>query len=350
MDLTLYHPECGYYARAPRRSGRAGDFFTSVDVGPLFGELLAVQIAQMAELTGTPFDLVEAGAADGRLSADIVRAIRGLNPVLFEQLRLHLVELSATSRARQTHNLGDVAACLASSSASLPDSFAGVLVANELLDAMPTHQVVVWEHGLREVYVDLDREGRLVEREGPPSTPELAAHLAQCAVPLQPGWRVEVNLRARDWVGAAAKKLHRGFLVLIDYGHTAEGLYSASHAQGTLTTFRRHTMRGPEQADRVPAWLTCPGEQDLTSHVDFTTVRRTAEAEGATLLAFMDQTYFLMALLESRADRALSDSECRAFKTLSWPGGLGSTFKVMMLGKGVGAPALAGCSSGIRVT
>ena len=111
---------------------------------------------------------------------------------------------------------------------------------------------------------------------------------------LEDGWRVEVNLRARDWMSEVARRLGRGFVILIDYGHEARELYSAAHASGTLTTFARHTMAGPETAATMPPWLQRPGAQDITAHVDFTTIRRAAEAAGMTTLGFLDQTYFLM--------------------------------------------------------
>src|SRR5882672_5506729 len=175
MDLALYDPELGYYARAAQRSGRAGDFFTSVDVGSLFGELLEVQLAEIFQISDFRFkifDLVEAGAGNGRLSADILRAARLRDPAFFESIRLHLVEASAAARAAQAATLGEVAERLTSSGPALPGSFEGVLIANELLDALPVHQVVMREDGLREVYVDVDGD-RLVAIEGAPSTPEL---------------------------------------------------------------------------------------------------------------------------------------------------------------------------------
>ncbi len=215
----------------PRRSGRAGDFFTSVDVGPLFGELLEVQIAEMASLlqhsefrvqTSDPnlrtFDLVEAGAGNGRLSADILRAARRRDPDLFNALRLHLVEASAEARRDQTHSMGDVASRLSSSSDALPEAFEGVLIANELLDAFPVHQVVMREDGLREIYVSCQSSvfshqsdvGRLALHliEAAPSTPALADYLDRLGVTLEPGWRVEINLRALDWIRDAARRLH----------------------------------------------------------------------------------------------------------------------------------------------
>ena len=367
MDLTLYDSELGYYARAAQRSGRAGDFFTSVDVGPLFGELLEIQIAEMAgilnsEFQITDFALVEAGAGNGRLSADILRAARGHDPAFYESIQLHLVEASGEARAAQYATLGDMADRLASSGGALPASFEGVLLANELLDALPAHQVVMRPDGLREVYVAVDDVARPFQGrdrlggpertalhlvEGPPSTPALAEYLDRVGVTLEPGWRAEINLRAVDWIREAARRLRRGFIILIDYGHDARELYSPAHSAGTLTTFARHQSSGPESPSGAPAWLRHPGEQDLTAHVDFTSVRAAAEAEGLTTIAFLDQTYFLLGLLPGLRNLQTAS---RQLKTLVLPGGLGSTHKVLILGKGVGAPALRGCSFRVRVT
>ena len=129
-------------------------------------------------------------------------------------------------------------------------------------------------------------------------------------------------------------------LILIDYGHEARELYSATHAAGTLTTFTRHTMAGPETAADTPAWLERPGDQDLTAHVDFTSVRAAAEAEGLTTLGFLDQTYFLLGILLGSGTPdppPVNLKDSLALKTLLMPGGLGSTHKVLILGKGVGS-------------
>jgi SAM-dependent MidA family methyltransferase len=346
MEFALYDPDVGYYARAARRSGRAGDFFTSVDVGPLFGELLQTQLAEMAGLLGSgPFDLVEVGAGDGRLSADILRAARRRDPAFYDRIRLHLVEASREARAAQPATLSGLEDRLASSGAALPDAWTGVLVANEWLDALPVHQVVMRPEGLRETYVDIGGAGELVTCEGAPSTPALAAYLDAAGVSLEPGWRAEINLRAVESVREAARRLARGFLILIDYGHEARELYSVTHAAGTLTTFAGHASAGAEQRG-APPWLAAPGSRDITAHVDFTSVRRAAEAEGLVGLALLDQTYFLLGLL----DPELPVSQTRALKTLIMPGGLGSTMKVLVLAKGVGRPPLRGCSYRVRVT
>lgn len=351
MDAALYHPEFGYYARAAQRSGRAGDFFTSVDVGPLFGELLAKQIAEMAEILNSAFsiqnfDLVEAGAGNGRLTADILRALKRDAPDTYRATRVHLVETSEAARAMHAGTLADFADRLVTSSAVLPESFAGALLANELLDAMPVHQVVMREDGLREIYIEgHDRQLRL--REGALSTSRIAEHLAALGVNLEPGWRADISLAAFDWMREAARKLKRGFIMAIDYGHEAAELYSVTHSTGTLTSFARHRSAGPESAAAL--WLRTPGEQDLTAHVDFTSVRRAAEAEGCATLGFLDQMYLLLALVTDRLP-TLDAKERLALKTLVMPGGLGTTMKVLILGKHVGARQLAGLSSYARVT
>jgi SAM-dependent MidA family methyltransferase len=369
MDLALYDSERGYYARAAQRSGRAGDFFTSVDVGPVFGELLELQLSEMSGILNpnvqpSTFDVVEAGAGNGRLAADILRAARRRDRSFYQTIQLHLVEASGEARAAQAATLVDVNDRLASSTAALPASFEGVLLANELLDAFPVHQVVMSRDGLREVYVaascspDVARgfppRDRGAEKaalhlvEGPLSTPALSEYLERLGVTLEPGWRVEINLQAIEWIREAARRLRRGFIILIDYGHEARELYSPSHSAGTLTTFARHRSGGAESAE-APAWLRNPGEQDLTTHVDFTSVRAAAGEEGLTTIAFLDQTYFLMGLVEDWSEEALAERSA-ALKTLIMPGGIGSTHKVMIFGKGVGNPALHGCSFRVRVT
>jgi SAM-dependent MidA family methyltransferase len=350
MDLALYDPRFGYYARAAQRSGRAGDFFTSVDVGPLFGQLLAAQVAEMATLvsTGARVDLVEAGAGNGRLSADILRALHRDAPGVYDRLRLLLVEASPEARLAQAATFGSLAERLDESAARLPASFEGILVANELFDAMPAHQVVMRAGGLREVYVEASGD-HLATREGPLSTVRLQHYFDDLGIALEPGWRAEVSLAAYDWMREAAAALTRGFAIFIDYGHEANELYSVTHSSGTLTSYRRHQARGAESPSPAESWLRTPGEQDLTAHVDFTTLRRAAEQEGCVTLAYLDQMYFLMALATPRLE-ALTPKERLALKTLIMPGGLGSTMKVLILGKNMPPVSLIGYSGRARIT
>ena len=352
IDLALYHPELGYYSTAPQRSGRAGDFFTSVDVGPLFGRLVAVQLAEMWRFLDRPaaFDLVEAAAGNGRLARDVLDAAAADDAAFHAAVRLHLVETSARARGAQRAALGPHAAKLASSGPDLPASFAGALLANELLDALPPRAVVMREDGLRERVVTLSG-GAFVEADGPPAPPEVAAYLERVGARLEPGWRAEVNLAAERWVSEAARRLSRGFLIVIDYGHEAATLYAASHAAGTLTSFSRHASD-----PAAGGWLKAPGTQDITAHVNLTGVRLAAEREGLETLAALDQTYFLLGLgaanrLADRTGDEVADLKRRlALKTLLLPGGLGSTHKVLVFGRGVGRPALKATSFSHRLT
>jgi len=364
IDLALYHEEHGYYATASQRSGRSGDFFTSVDLGPVFGELLANQFADMWERLAPAgqapdgpdmapwFDLCEAAAGNGRLSRDILAHLSARHPAVYRSTRLHLVERGAGARAAQVSTLGRHAGLLVTSGPGLPAGLTGVLFANELLDALPPHAVVMREDGLREVFVDV-KGSRLVTREGAPSTARLAAYLEAVGARLQPGARAEVNLAAADWIQGAAGALHRGFLLLFDYGHEAPQLYGPGHATGTLTTYRRHVSEAPGDG---PAWLREPGARDITSHVDLTGVRLAAEAAGLATLGVLDQTYFLLALglgegpVAQAPDSPEAARRRLALKTLLMPGGLGSTLKVLVFGKGAGRPALKGLSLGTRLT
>jgi SAM-dependent MidA family methyltransferase len=347
MELALYHPELGYYSRAAQRSGRAGDFFTSVDVGPLFGELIAAQLAEMWDVLrrhgAEAFDMVEAGAGNGRLARDVMDAAARDFPDFYRCIRLTLVERSAAAHRAQEASLGPQhIAHVAARLTRLPADVTGVIYANELLDAFPVHVVTRTADGLREIAVS-EQDGVLVESLVPISSPAIVDYLRAANAVVDQGARVEVALAASAWVTEAAAALSRGFLLLIDYGREARELYSAAHPAGTLTTYRGHRAAAGD-------WLSDPGESDLTAHVDLTTVRRTAEQCGLVTLGILDQTYFLLSLglaerLETGHDRRAMRQRLAA-RTLMMPGGLGSTMKAMVFAKNVGAPPLRGTASG----
>ena len=251
MDLALYDPELGYYARAAQRSGRAGDFFTSVDVGPLFGELLEIQLAEMARILQTAdaraSDVRDLRSGRGRRRQ---RPAVGRHPARGEaraipssttRIRLHLVEASAEARARAARRRSATCADrLVVVRRRLPDSFEGVLIANELLDALPVHQVVMRDDGLREVYVDVaDSSRRRRRRPAPPTDDRRRSAVdARARRVSRPARRRRSNPAgasrstcARS-TGSATPRgaCARGFIILIDYGHEARELYSASHA------------------------------------------------------------------------------------------------------------------------
>lgn len=355
MEAALYDPEDGYYTRAAQRSGRQGDFFTSVDASPLYGEALAGFVARVWTALGRPdsLDLVEAGAGNGRLMRDVLDTVAREHRDLYGRLRVHLAERSPAARDAQNASLAAHGPVVRSTGDDLPGSIHGLLFANELLDAFPIHRVRMTKRGLVELFVTA-REGRLVLTEGPPSTPALEAYLRAIDVALAPGQVADVSLAARDWCARAALSLARGYLLLVDYGQEAYRLFAPGAAFGTLRSYAGHQVDpGPRSgldpapigatptnnAADTPAWLLEPGMRDLTAHVDFTTVRRTLEDGGLRTLLETDQTRWLLGVgLLERMARPQPAGSLLALrrrlqaKMLVAPGGPGSTHRVLLAG------------------
>jgi SAM-dependent MidA family methyltransferase len=332
MELALYHPVDGYYATRAQRSGRNGDFYTSVDAGPLLGACIWRYLALRCPTSPDRFDLVEVGAGSGRLARDILDAAKRETPALYAATRLHLVERSFAARAAHLATLGPHANKLAYSGDRIPSAVRGAIVANELLDALSCHIVEMTDGGLCEVYVTTqnDRAGASAPYAldlRPLSDPAIAMQLERAGVRLDVGCRAEVSLAAPQLVTEAARALESGDLLILDYGYEARELYSAARPEGTLARYSNHRID-----DR---WLEDPGGCDLTTHVDFTTVRRAAESEGLRLVRFSDQTRFLLdcgiaALLPSGTSVTAVRQRLGA-RTLLSPEGLGGTIKVLVM-------------------
>jgi SAM-dependent MidA family methyltransferase len=361
MELALYDPEHGYYARAAQRSGRMGDFYTSVDVGPLFGTLLARLVAQAWRVLGAPtrMDLVEAGAGNGRLACDVFDALARDERRCYEAVRLTLIERSQAAREAQPDTLAAHAGQLAARLDELPWDIHGLIYANELLDAFPVHRVRMTRAGLRELYVD--RVGdRLQLVEGPPSTPRLHDYFQHLNIALAPGTTADVSLAAVDWCARASRSLRRGFLLLLDYGHAAPTLYGEPGTGGTLRAYSRHLVDAPpsptsgtpppvagtshdadgvESGSEHPSWLTRPGQQDLTADVNFTAVERALTHGGLRRHAFVDQFRFLLALglpdlLQEPPGEPPSLGAIRqrlVARTLVSPEGLGGSHRALLM-------------------
>jgi len=394
IDAALYDPEGGYYATASRRSGRAGDFVTSVDAGPLFGAALADFIGAAiatawptrADAEPAPFrrfDLVEAAASDGRLARDVLDRLAARWPHCYAAVQPVLVERSAEARAAQAATLGPHAGRVRSSSSLPRGPLDGILYANELLDAFPAHRLVVTREAVKEAFVRLaDAPAGQPEAFelglGPVSTPALASWFEDMGVEPRPGIVADVSPAAMAWVADAASRIGRGYLLLVDYGHEAARLYGQPGGTGTLRAFRGHQVdRGiggsgdqgiggsGDQGiggsgrrtdaggfERRPAWLEAPGAQDITAHVDFTAVTRAAERAGLVRLGLYSQTRFLLefgadALLHSgpAGDGLAAVRHRLQARTLLHPEGMGSAFSVLLFGRDVIRPP----ASGIRL-
>lgn len=311
MADALYHPSYGYYVgggegREP--VGWEGDYFTSGDLHPLWGESLAKQLRQMWELLGRParFDVVEPGAGRGLLARDVWGWALRHAPDWADALHYTLADRAPagtplhaareTGLATELARLGVPEAATswaAGLSDALPtDGITGCIVSNELADALPVH--IVEKHGddLREIYVGIDRTaGRFVEQLGEPSSPEVAAYLDDYRVPWRgypDGWRAEVCLEARTWMRRIAAGVRQGFVLTIDYGDTARKLYTPRRRRGTLAVYSQHQF-----GDRP---LAHPGSQDLTAHVNFSALIQTGRESGLRLAGLTTQADFLTGL------------------------------------------------------
>jgi len=331
MEIALYHPEVGYYASRTDQIGEKGDYYTSSSLGPLFGKMLARQIAEM--LTGLDAEtIVEMGAGNGTLARDILTELSLINT----QANYIIIEKSRALTPLQQETLAGFDVTWHDSLSSLPP-VKGVIFSNELVDAFPVHVVKMTENGLKEVRVGW--AGGFTEALNAPSTPALADYFDNLAVHLPIGFRAEVNLEALSRLEAIASKLESGYLITIDYGYPSHELYQDYRRHGTLIAYEGH--RATEDL------YTRVGQRDLTAHVNFSALAAWGEGAGLTVTGFTDQAHFLMSLgiLKILSGKA-SPGEIKArlnAKSLLLPGGMGEIFKVLIQHKGlVSPPPLSG--------
>jgi SAM-dependent MidA family methyltransferase len=347
MELALYHPQFGYYTRpsdpGTERIGWNGDFYTSSDVHPILGQAMARQAAQVDALLGypDPFMIVEMGPGKGLLAKHVLSHCQLMSESLAERLRYVLIECSPAMRALQQEQLqpwlrqsGPVS-WLEDLSSLAPGSMTGLMFSNELPDAFPVHRVEKVGDGLKEIFVEV-RDGRFVECLRDPSTPEIEDYLRTLHIELSEGYRTEINLRAPGWMRQVAASLNRGVVITIDYGHSAEDLYGPQRSKGTLLCYCSQ-MASEDPFVRV-------GIQDMTAHVDFTTLATVGEEAGLSVTGFTNQMSFLMGLgvEEMIAQLAPETPEFQAALHLLKPEGMGATFKILVQHKGLEAPALDG--------
>jgi len=336
MELALYHREHGYYSSGRAAIGRKGDFFTSVSVGSLFGELLASQFLEMWQRLdcARDFHIVEQGAHRGDFARDVLAWAQSNAPDFFQSLRYVIIEPSASLRAQQSQTLGDFARDEKIAwRESLADiaPFCGVHFSNELLDAFPIHLVRYSGGEWRERHVTIvadasENENELSWIDLPIQNAELNKQLTSVFPPRIENYTTEINLEALAWIDQLAQKLKRGWVLAIDYGYPRPLFYSTERTSGTLACCANH-RRGFDPFENI-------GERDITAHVEFTSIAERAELRGFKLAGFTDQHHFLIALAKHFfAKNAPSAKQARAFQTLTHPQFLGAVFKVLVLEK-----------------
>ncbi len=330
MEWLLYAPGLGYYAAGARKFGAAGDFVTAPEMTGLFGQALARQIAQIMKESAPV--VLEVGAGSGRLAADLLLALERLEALPEHYL---ILDLSADLRQRQQQTIAAAAPHLLARVSwidALPLRFSGIVVANELLDALPA-DIVAWrESGIYSRGVALDAAGEFCWEERPASGALLTAaeKLAEeCCLP--PGYESEISLAVRAWAAEWGHRLERGALLLIDYGFPRREFYHQQRGRGTLMCHYRH------HAHTEPFYL--PGLQDVTVHVDFTAVIAAAHATGLDLLGYTNQGQFLLncGILDALAAQPEGSTDyiraAAAVGKLLMPHEMGELFKVIAIGR-----------------
>jgi SAM-dependent MidA family methyltransferase len=330
MEEALYHPEMGYYARETRQVGRAGDFYTSVSVGPLFGKLLARRFLQWWENAESPEEwrVIETGAHDGTLAADILAELQSLSSAAFAALEYAIPEPLPRLQAAQRETLAAFPAVrFLNSPASLADEpLPGIAFGNEVLDALPFH-LVEWRDGRwHECLVAMENDRFVWKSDEHPLAATLQLALGELGSAFPDGYRTEVRTCFPAFFQPLLAALSSGLLIWPDYGYEHDDYYHPDRTTGTLRTFSKH------RAAEDP--LATPGEIDITAHVDFTAATQAAESLGCRPLAFRTQSSWLTALArewllaqEGKPDPA----GLRQFQTLTHPGHLGTRFHILEL-------------------
>ena len=339
MELVLHEPGLGYYAAGAAKFGADGDFVTAPDISPLFGATLSTQVGEVLAQSGGV--VLELGAGSGTLAADLLESMRDRGGLperyLILEISPDLVQRQRASLHRRVPDLLDRVEWID----ALPQAVTGVILANEVLDALPVHAIAWHADGPRERGV-VFHDGQLAWDERP-----LAAGALREAVrglPVQPPYHSEISLAAPALVRSLADSLRRGLMLFIDYGFGRRELYHPQRSAGTLMCHYRH------RAHADPFFL--PGLQDITAHVDFTAVAEAGIDAGLRLAGYTTQAHFLVnagitRLLE-RNSPAVPVSylpSAAAVQKLLSPAEMGELFKVIGLERGVGAN-LSGFGSG----
>jgi SAM-dependent MidA family methyltransferase len=335
MTFALYDEEAGYYYRDRQRWGRAGDYRTSPERSVLFAATFANYFSRLHKTLGSPAEwtVFEAGGGSGVFAEGLLETLRLRTPEVFKATRYLNDERSTASRKTARERLerfgSKVAFAKLSDLKSIP---VGIIFSNELLDAFPVHRVKLVDGELVEFFVKVNTAGQFVWSIQEPSTPELQSYFAGAGICLAEEQIAEVNLEARNWIRSAIELLGRGYVVSVDYGAAADELFSATdRPQGTLRSFHKHQF--------VNDVLANPGEQDITSSVNWSDVINAGESAGLKTIVFERQDQFLMREglleeLELRVSESAGEAEKLRLRTsareMILPGGMAADFQVLV--------------------
>lgn len=338
MDLALNAPGLGYYRGPQRRFGREGDYVTAPELSPLFGRCVARQVGEILEQVGG--DILEVGAGSGRLCAQVLNSLGGGKA---RSWRYRILETGASLRQQQRQTIESAAPAHAGRVVwddDLPaPGFCGVVICNELLDALPARRFRKVRGEILEACVAW-RKRRFEWCYEPALDSSLAPLVEeveiQCGQPLAEGYTSEVGPQRTAWVHSVGNRISRGALLLFDYGYPRCEYYHPRRTLGTLTCFFRH------RAHSDP--LVLPGAQDISVHVEFSSVAQAARSAGLEVAGFTPQAQFLLAsgILDSCREMQPGTRDAimltGQIKRLTLPGEMGELIKVMALTRGVDSP------------
>ncbi|GAB4213129.1 MAG: SAM-dependent methyltransferase [Synechococcales cyanobacterium] len=339
MEWALYHPQFGYYGSGRVQIHRGGDFLTSPEISPVFGQLLAVQVGRFWRQMGRPghWTVVEGGAGSGSLAVALLNALRQEDPQCYDHLTYALVERSPTARRIQQQRLTEHPV-VHWADWTEGHGLVGCVLSNELLDALPVHRIR-WHHGdWQEIYVQPGDP--LIETVDALSTPRIREYLALSGLtdpPMAPwteGYTTEIHLAVLDWLSQVDRLLDQGYVLTIDYGHPAHRYYQARRTQGSLLCYHQHRTSG-DPYQRV-------GEQDITAHVNWTAVEAWGSRLGWQRVTSVSQSEFLaelglldrLAALSQATDLAVALDQRQRYQALLDPAGLGG-LTVLIQAKGL---------------
>lgn len=348
MDMALYYPELGYYMRDSAKIGRTGDFYTSSHLHSIFGAMIGRQMEEMWELMGRPdvFNIIEMGAGMGYLAKDMLSylndsrfKIQDSGKDIFQHIRYAIIELNPSIKAKQQELLRDFPDKVSwLSGLSEIEPVKGCFISNELLDAFPV-RLVEMDDELMEIYVGVKGD-ELAEIKRPCSV-ETREYFREYSIVLPKNYRTEVNKRVKNWLKNVGNRLSEGFVLTIDYGYPAQDYYNEERSRGTLLCYYQHKFNeNPYQGI---------GEQDITAHVNFSSLKKWGEDVGLKTLGFCPQGTYLVSLgIDEVITELYGDSpdafETTKIKGLVLPGGMGESHKIMVQHKGKGEGRLRGFS------
>lgn len=339
MNMVLYHSELGYYTSQIQRLGKEGDFYTSSHLHPVFGKMIGMQIEEMWETMGWPsdFKIIEMGAGAGYLCNDMLGYLKKRD--IFNSLTYIIVEINPFVIEAQKKMLSEYTDKVKwVLSLKGLQKIKGCIFSNELLDAFPVH-LIEMDEIIKEIYIDQE-DGRFVEIKREIDNNSIKQYLKEFSIELPKGYRTEINLRIKDWLREINSLLIEGFIFTIDYGYPSWDYYSEERNRGTLLCYHKH------QVTEDP--LQNIGEQDITAHVNFSSVKKWGEEMGIKTIGFCQQGTFLISLgIDKEIANLFENSkdyvfEAARIKKLILPGTMGETHKVLIQYKGNGSPKLKG--------